>query len=284
MATPTPSLAGSLRTRPVAPLLVAILDGRRTGTLVVEEPNGTKSAVYFSEGAPAKAKTAEALIHVGSLLVEKGAIDQATHDATLRRVARERQLHGQILLDEGAVDEPTLHSGLKEQILRRVAWLFGRPAGALAGFYDGVNFLERWGGPELLRVSPLAAIWRGIRDHENPEAVRAVLASLGDTPLTLHEDADLAGFELAGAECDVCTALAAAQPLRLGELLGMNVAEPDLVNRLVHAFVVTRHLDLGTGRPPGSGSGQGQADHPQQAATYQGHFRSGLRIYFRIAE
>ena len=83
MAHAKPLFAGTLRARPPASLLVAILDGKCEGTLVVEELRGAdslKSAYYFAAGAPAKARTAEPVVHLGRLLVELGKIDGSTHE------------------------------------------------------------------------------------------------------------------------------------------------------------------------------------------------------------
>jgi curved DNA-binding protein CbpA len=247
-----PTFAGTLRDRPPACLLVAILDDKCEGTLVVEELRGAtsvKSAYYFAGGAPAKARTAEPVIYLGRLLVELGKIDEATHDATLQRVAQKRRLHGQILLEQGAVDPSTLRSALQEQLLRRIEWLFSRPPEAMFGFYANTNYLQHWGTPEIVTVPPLVAIWRGVRNGSPIEAVREAVAALGDPLLALHRRCELARFGLGSKEHEVGEVLGARE-LRLSELLAMGLADEESVLRLVHTLVVTRHFDLGGGDTP----------------------------------
>lgn len=234
----------------MAPLLVAILDEQRTGTLVIEESTGAKSAIYFQSGAPAKAKTAEAVAHLGTVLLEMGVVDDATRDASLRRVARERRLHGQVLLADGALDEQALVGALREQILRRVAWLFGRPPDAMAGFYDGTNFLERWGKDELTPVSPLAAIWRGVRDFADLQTLRPVVDALGDAPLLLRGSAQLSAFELGAPEDEIAKRLVAG-PMPVSALVAADLGKADTIHRLVYTLAVTRQLQVVTPAPAG---------------------------------
>ncbi|MBN1611482.1 MAG: J domain-containing protein [Polyangiaceae bacterium] len=249
MPYPKPVLMGSVRSRPLAPLLVALLDAQRSGTLVVEEPTGAKSAVTFAAGVPAKARSAEPVVHLGRLLVEMGAIDGATHDATLRQVAEHKRLHGQILLGAGAIDQATLEAALREQVARRVESLFRCSPEAVLGFYEGVDFLERWGRPELTPVNALALIWRAINNQVDADEVRQAVDELGSRPLVIHPRAEIARFGLVSPHRETADLLR-ARALSVSELLAMSPADEDAVTRLVYALVLTRHVDAGTGSTP----------------------------------
>jgi curved DNA-binding protein CbpA len=249
MPYPKPVLTGSIRSRPLAPLLVALLDAKRSGTLVVEEPGGAKSAVTLAAGVPGKARTAEPVVHLGRLLLEMGAIDSATHDATLRQVAEQKRLHGEILLAAGAIDQATLEVALREQVARRVEYLFRCSQEAVLGFYEGVDFLERWGRPELTPVNPLSLIWRAISNHADADAVRQFVEELGSRPLVIHPRAELARFGLVSPHREIADLLR-ARPLSAPELFAMSPAGEDAVGRLVYALVLTRHVDSGTGLAP----------------------------------
>ena len=160
-----PTAAGNLRATPLAHLLVYLLDRCLTGTIVIEQPDGSKSAIQFESGVPVKVKTSEPVIYLGELLLELGAIDDSTLRRTLGGVAEDRRLHGQILLAEQAIDQDTLSAALAEQVVRKVAWMFTLPPECVYGFYQDQRFLDSWGGREDPPVAPLAVIWRGIRDH-----------------------------------------------------------------------------------------------------------------------
>ncbi len=235
---------GTLQSRPLPHLLVYLLDHKLSGTLVLEEPQGAKHAVYFDGGAPVKAKAAQSVIYLGQLLLELGAVDQATHDRTLTRMSEERRLHGEILLAEQALDRDTLTLALREQLLRNVEWMFGLPTGSVYGFYDQQNFLERWGGRDLIRISGLELLRRGLRVKTDSEVARATLARLGDRALRLHPGARPGLFKFDGSERAVTDVLR-AKPQPFASLLNCGVGPEEQVRRVVYLLAITRHLDLG---------------------------------------
>ena len=67
MNAPKASATGNLAKTPVPELLVYALDRSLEGTLVLEETDGKKSAIYFQNGAPAKVKTADPVAYLGHL-------------------------------------------------------------------------------------------------------------------------------------------------------------------------------------------------------------------------
>jgi DnaJ-domain-containing protein 1 len=226
-------------------LLVYALDRHLNGTLVLEAPGGKKSAVLFVHGAASKAKTAEPIIYLGRVLLENGVIEETVHDRTLQRALGERQLHGQVLLSEGAVDETAVKRALREQVERQIEWMFTLPPEeTVYGYYDGVDFLERWGGKDSPRGRPLATIWRGLRSHAQPGRVQDACARLGDTPLRLHRDAQLARFRFGREERPIVEVLR-AKAQSLDALLQRDLADPNLAKRLVYTLLITRQLDLG---------------------------------------
>jgi curved DNA-binding protein CbpA len=235
---------GTLKSRPLPHLLVYLLDHELTGTLVLEEPQGAKHAVFFDGGTPAKAKAAQSVIYLGQLLLEMGAIDQAAHDRTLELMSEERRLHGEILLAEQALDRDTLTLALREQLLRNVEWMFGLASHTAYGFYDQQNFLERWGGREPIRISALELMRRGLRVKTDPEVARATLTRLGERVLRLHPSARPGLFKFDDGERAVTDVLR-AKPQPLASLLNCGVGPDEQVQRVVYLLAITRHLDLG---------------------------------------
>jgi curved DNA-binding protein CbpA len=261
-----PTAAGNLRATPLAHLLVYLLDRCLTGTIVIERPDGSKSAVQFDSGVPVKAKTAEPVIYLGDLLLELDAIDEPTLRRTLARATDEKRLHGQILLADRAIDQDTLFAALAEQVVRKVAWMFTLPADSVYGFYQDQGLLERWGGREYPPVAPLAVIWRGIRNHVEMDRVEATLVQLGPGPFKLHRDARVGRFRFTGHEQAVADVLR-AKPETLAGLLGGGLGSDELVKRVVYALAIARHLELGApGAKPVGCEGQ-TARPPRPAAT-----------------
>jgi DnaJ domain len=235
---------GTLQATPFGHLLVYLLDRSLTGSLVLEEPNGDKHAVWFETGAPAKVKTATAVTYLGQVLVEQRAITREVYERTLQGALHERRLHGQVLLETGAIELKVLRDALREQLARQVLWLFKLNPGTAYGYYDQVNLLERWGAPEGLRTRPLALIWRGLRRHASAAEIEAVTGRLGQRAIELHVDAPIRRFRFESSEQALIDVLR-AKPQPLSSLIASGLASPDDVKRLVYVLIILRQLELG---------------------------------------
>ncbi len=235
---------GTLQVTPFGHLLVYLLDRGLTGSLVLEEPSGDKHAIWFETGAPAKVKTATPVTYLGQVLVEQRAITREVYERTLQGALHERRLHGQVLLETGAIEMRVLRDALREQLARQVLWLFKLDPATAFGYYDQVNLLERWGAPEGLRTRPLALIWRGLRRHASMAEIEAVTARLAHRPIELHVDAPIRRFRFESSEQALIDVLR-AKPQPLSSLIASGLAAPDDVKRLVYVLVILRQLELG---------------------------------------
>jgi curved DNA-binding protein CbpA len=235
---------GNLQATPFGHLLVYLLDRGLTGSLVLQEATGDKHAIWFETGAPAKVKTARPVTYLGQVLVEQRAITREVYERTLQGALRERRLHGQVLLETGAIDNARLRDALREQLARQVLWLFKLPPTTLYGYFDRVNLLERWGAAEGLRTRPLALIWRGLRRHASAAEIDAVVARLGQRPIELHVDAPIRRFRFESSEQTLIDVLR-AKPQPLASLIASGLAPAEDVKRLVYVLVILRQLELG---------------------------------------
>ena len=238
---------GNLQATPFGHLLVYLLDRGMTGSLVLQEASGEKHAIWFDAGAPAKVKTARPVTYVGQILVEQRAITREVYERTLQGALHDRRLHGEVLIETGAIDARQLKEALREQLARQVLWLFKLPPTTLYGYFDQVNLLERWGG-EGLRTRPLALIWRGLRRHASLAEIEAVVSRLGDRPIELHVDAPIRRFRFESSEQALIDVLR-AKPQPLSSLIASGLASEQDVKRLVYVLVILRQLELGV---PGS--------------------------------
>ena len=257
-----PRATGTLAVRPLAHLLVYLLERKLTGTLVLQAPDadaradadgsaavgGAKSAVYFREGIPLRIKTSEQVIHLGRLLVEEGKLDIAALNASLTKWAKVGGLHGRLLVAEGLIDEETLAAALREQAGRKMGWLFGLPTTTQFGFYPDEDLISGWGGPKGTPVSPLAALWRGVRQNPNAADIEAALMPLAGRRLRLHPDAQLAAFEFKRDALSIID-LIRASPKSMDDLAGASLLAPLLLERLIYVLVISRQLDTGVGAP-----------------------------------
>lgn len=235
---------GNLQATPFGHLLVYLLDRAMTGSIVLQEPSGEKHAIWFEAGAPAKVKTARPVTYLGQVLVEQRIITREVYERTLQGALRERRLHGQVLLETGAVEPRALRDALREQLARQVLWLFKLPPTTLYGYFDQVNLLERWGAPEGLRTRPLALIWRGLRRHASAAEIDTVVARLGTRPIELHVDAPIRRFRFESSE-QILIDVLRAKPQPLASLIASGLAPAEDVKRLVYVLVILRQLELG---------------------------------------
>ena len=243
MTEAAPTAQGSLEATPLGHLLVYSLDRLLTGTLVLEEPTGQRHAIYFDGGGPSKAKVQDPVLYLGRVLVEQNVISDAAYERTFAVATETGKLHGQVLVEQGLIDEHALREALREQLARQVLWMFSLPPATLFGYYDRLNFLERWGG-EGVRAKPLALIWRGVREYAHAGHLAEVLERFGDQPILLHIDAPIRRFRFDRREQSIIDVLR-AKPQPLHELLGRGLADPAYVRRLVYAMIITRQLETG---------------------------------------
>jgi curved DNA-binding protein CbpA len=156
-----------------------------------------------------------------------------------------------VLLGWGVVDEPRLQALLGEQLARRVEHLAGLPAETHYGYYDGADFLQRAGRPDL-PPAPQSLVWRAIKHGAEEARVTEVLARVEGAPLRFVADAPLAGFELEASEQAVVDVLA-AKPQLAAELVARQLVDPARTRRLIYLFAVLRYFDTGaSGRPVGA--------------------------------
>jgi curved DNA-binding protein CbpA len=201
-----PTASGVLAKTPLAHLVVYCLDKRLRGTLVLraEGEDDPQAADYVTlvDGLPAKIRVAEPIEHLGRILVELGSIDDATYNESLMKLAG-GGLHGQILLESGKIDAASLERALRAQIARKLGHLFSRAASTTYAYYDGVDFLGRYGGPELFPVDPLPTVWAGIRSRPSQAHLDAAVERVIDAPLRVKSGADLSRFDFSRTEREV---------------------------------------------------------------------------------
>jgi curved DNA-binding protein CbpA len=246
-----PTASGTLAATPLGHLLIHAFDRRLTGSLVFEEPDHRKHAVYLQHGAPAAARTAEPVALLGALAVEHGVIGAERIEPALEVAAQTDKRLGEVLCGEGVLDEGSLEALLREQVERRLQHVRGLSPETAYGYYDGKNFLERAGGPRE-PCPPLALIWHVMRITPDHGRGAETLARLQGATLRFHIDAPLARFEFAAGERAVVDVLR-AKPQTLSELERRDLLEPALLERLVYTLLLLRQFDLGMGAQPVGG-------------------------------
>jgi thioredoxin-like negative regulator of GroEL len=178
-----------------------------SGTFEMSTQGGESAALTVREGKVGKVRTSKPVAYLGMVLYERGILDDQELNASLALVASQRALHGSILLDRGTVTRPQLIAALREQTLRKLAYMFGFAPDTTFTFHPDTDLLSSYGGNDVEPIDPLPSIWRGIREYPPEDHVRAFLDRVGERPcgflkgaqplrLELEEDARAAVDEL----------------------------------------------------------------------------------------
>ncbi len=248
MSDPKPTATSRLSATPISKLLAHGARRGLTGTVVLETPSQDRSAIYLEGGSPAKVMTSARVHFLGEVLRDLGLIDDATYRETLNIAVQQRRLHGQVLTSGGRLKPQDLLVGLRDQIRRKLVWMAEQlPGETLAGYYDGQNLLERWGG-SATPVSPLTLIWPCLRRSPEHDDMAATLAKLAGRTLRIHRSAQVASFKVEGDELALLDVMR-GKPQPLEELLGSGF-DPELIRRLIYALTIAHFLDLGSQAPP----------------------------------
>src|SRR5215472_365718 len=101
---PSPSAEGVLARTPLPHLLIYAHDRELTGTMELATPAGDEVAsILFIDGQPSKVRTAEPVAYLGRVLLELGFITESALNFSLRKLAEQKKLHGQILVSAGSL-------------------------------------------------------------------------------------------------------------------------------------------------------------------------------------
>lgn len=248
MAETSATAEGELGRTPLAHLLVYALDHRLDGALFLSEPEGPTHVVRLVRGVPVKVRPGDGYARLGEMLVEAGAIDEAT----LKGALETKGLLGDVLLLADRIERDTLERIAEAQFVRRMVRLFGLPKETGYRYHEGNDELADYGG-DPASCDPIALIWAGLRAHAPRSALmEATLALVGEAPLRLAASATVSRFGLEGAEIALAEQLQ-RQPATATELAAL--APAALVRSFVYALLITRQLDLGTGISAPLGAG-----------------------------
>ena len=239
----TPTAEGQLEKTPLVHLLVYLADRELTGSLVLSSGSGTEDhAIYFFQGQASKVRTGEPIAHLGRVLFELGILSEETLNASLAAFSRGNDLHGEHLVRAGVIDRANLMEGLKVQADRKMALLFALPGDTKYRFYQDINVLEDWGGPEMIPLDTLPIIWSAVRARADDPIIDATLRRLGTTTLKLHLKSDVSRFGFSAREMTAID-LMRASPSSFSDLIDARVVPRRMAELIVYTLLITRHLD-----------------------------------------
>ena len=156
--------------------------------------------------------------------------------------------------------------GLKVQADRKMAFLFALPGDTKYRFYQDINVLEDWGGPEMIPLDTLPIIWSAVRARADNPIVDATLRRLGTTTLKLHLKSDVSRFGFSPHELAAIDVMRAS-PSSLAGLIETRVVPKRTAELIVYALLITRHLDHRADSAPPVGLSKGPSVNVPAART-----------------
>ncbi len=241
----SPAAQGSLQQTPLEHLLVYAVDQELTGSILLPSEESGCHVIYFEAGTPCKVCTARGVAPLDQTLVALRLLDQATLQQSLEVITRTGGLHGEYLLSQGLLTRNDLLMALRRQLERKTEYILALPRHTRFVYYDQVNLLARYGGPELTPCDPLGLVMVGVRLHASEPETEQILQRMGQAALVIHPDANTARLGLRDDERRVIQALK-TRPLAYSELLASAVATPTVVKQTVYALLITRCIQFGT--------------------------------------
>jgi curved DNA-binding protein CbpA len=237
---PAPTASGAFVKTPFPHLLVYALERRLTGSFELSLNAASVATMLVSGGCPAKIRTSEPIHYLGTVLTELRMISPEQLQTSLGRMQESPRLQGQILLEMGAIAPAALDAGLRSQVERKVEHLFTLSNETTFTYYDGVDLLQRYGGPPT-PIDPFPVLWRGVRESPAWEHVDATLRRIGTAVLRASASAQLERFAFSPHEREVVERLR-QRPTRIVDITAM--LGPSLGQILVYFLMIMKQVDL----------------------------------------
>lgn len=245
---------------PFAHLLVYAHDKQLTGTFDFRAVDGTTASVLVIAGRPAKAQLSGTAVYLGQVLLELGMIDSPTLDASLLAMSKERALHGSILVAQGAITTEQLEHGLRAQIRRKLAQIAQLPPTTAFEFYADFDGLSDFGGAPT-PDDPFPSVWEAIRIQPSLEHAKAALDRVAQGRLRLARTGHIERLGLSPEERRWVDLLS-MRPLRLEEFFANAEIGDRLARLLVYCLAITRQIELVGDEEPTSSNRNAAAAAP----------------------
>lgn len=239
----TPSATGTLGATPLGHALVYARNRRLSGRLEVYADAERSAVVTLWRGTITAVETRPVGMvtggFFGAVAYELGLIDAPMLDATLLELAKTKRLHGEILVERGALTPAQRDEVLVEQIHRKIHHLFSFPDTSTYAFYDVAA--PPISPPVALDV--VGPVWRGVRDYPPMQFVMETMRRVGAQAIRATQGGSA---RLPPQEAQLLRELA-ARPYTLEELKTRTELPAARVELLVYVLVIAKCVEAVTG-------------------------------------
>jgi len=244
-----PTAHGQLGRTPLVHVLTYMFDHQATGTVVLQEPDGTEHMAYFENGAAVKAKTGNRISLLGEMLVAEGQLNASVVETAVNSAREIGTLLGEYLILDGLASRKAVIRALENQVVAKIVALTNLPDDSRYAYYAGVNFLSHWAGDDLFPANPLTVILAVSRVWSVRQRVRSALHKIVDRRLRFHPDNDVGRMAAADADLAVISAIMSGN-YTLRQLHEKFPTYREDVNSLVYALAITRQFALRKDQKP----------------------------------
>ena len=182
-----PDVQGDFTRYPLPRLLFYLLKKKFTGQLICRPPEIDPGRVYFRDGKPVFTDLKFSQDYLGTILLQRNLINQTAYDESLQKLADGKELHGQILIKQEALDQPKLVKGLRKQLYRKLIRLFPVTTTTFA-LYSGEHKRGKDNEEAKLSADPLWLIYHGIRNGFPREVMTQELVKLQGKSIRLKPE------------------------------------------------------------------------------------------------
>ncbi len=243
---PTATAQGTLEKTPAIHLMVYALERSLNGSLEFStHGNGGQqtATLLFVDGRPSKIATTAPVAYLGRVLVDLGLLSTEAYDQSLRELAGTRKLHGEMLTEGGLVSREQVSEALREQLARKLSYIFSLPRETRYAYYDRFDALARVGGDEMTPVDPMPLVWRAVRENTPQLHMETSLAKVGDHLVRVASDAQIERFGLEGPALSLIELLR-SRPMSLVDMSAMGMLQKTSLDQLLYCLLITKQVQL----------------------------------------
>jgi curved DNA-binding protein CbpA len=158
-----PDAQGDLNRFPIPRLFFFLLKKAFLGQVEIAAGPSLRGRIFFRDGLPVFAALPSSRDVLGRILLERGLISEEVYHRSLQELATRKQLHGQLLIEMGVLDERGLVEGLRLQLYRKLSRLFPLTQ-ATVSIWSGDHHHGRDGEEAHLQADSLRVIYHGVRN------------------------------------------------------------------------------------------------------------------------
>lgn len=237
-----PDAQGDLNRFPIPRLFFFLLKKAFLGQVEIAAGPNLRGRIFFRDGLPVFAALPSSRDVLGRILLERGLISEEVYHRSLQELATRKQLHGQLLIEMGVLDERGLVEGLRLQLYRKLNRLFPLTQ-ATVSIWSGDHHHGRDGEEAHLQADSLRVIYHGVRNSFDAARLQPELDKLRGHTIQIRPGFDRRQARYAMADEDLAlVTLLTRSAMTLPQILRVSNLGQIETRMLIYTLWVTEAL------------------------------------------